>query len=227
MISAEPKLWQIRLAGEFRQQLSRTLAWDPYDWELRLERAWLDLAFSTNSLRALAEAREVVRLNPLQPQIPLRFARHYLAAQRPDLTLLLLSHPPSLSAERLLAGKAHYQMGNYSETIRLAESFWLDPDVRDKLVSPATSNSDLPSVLQRWKAEPQSSALALELAELICQLPAERRDSELLSQLAARFTQELHLQWLIFQTELARQNYEAAAAASLQLAERLASERAP
>ncbi len=118
-------------------------------------------------------------------------------------------------------------MGNYSETIRLAESLWLDSNLRKKLVSPTLRNSDLPGALQRWKEEPQNAARALKLAESICQLPAERRDLELLGQLATRFNQELRLTWFIFQTELARRNYETAAAISLQLAERLDAERAP
>jgi hypothetical protein len=72
------------LAGnELRDELNDRLAWDPLNWELRLERVWLDLAFSTNAQRSLAEAREVTRLNPRQPQIPLRFARHYAPRQPP------------------------------------------------------------------------------------------------------------------------------------------------
>ena len=77
LISHEPRARQFALAKVLRQEWNRTLLWDPYDWELRLECVWLDLAFSGNSQRALAEARDVVKLNPLQPQIPLRLAQHY------------------------------------------------------------------------------------------------------------------------------------------------------
>ncbi|MBI4323896.1 MAG: O-antigen ligase family protein [Chloroflexi bacterium] len=74
---------QRTLAKGFRPYLNRTLARDPYNWELRLERAWFDLAFATNSALAQAEALEVVKLNPRQPEIPLRFAA-YFAERNPD-----------------------------------------------------------------------------------------------------------------------------------------------
>jgi len=74
---------------EMRARLNQTLGHDPYHWELRLERAWLDLAFSTNARLALEEAREVARLNPRQPQIPLRFARFY-ANRAPEVAYKFL-----------------------------------------------------------------------------------------------------------------------------------------
>jgi O-antigen ligase len=65
------------IVPDIRRQLQAAIAADPLNWELRLERARLDLAWSTNATLALAEAREVVRLNPLLAQIPLHFARHF------------------------------------------------------------------------------------------------------------------------------------------------------
>ncbi len=70
------------LGRQCRTELNRTLARDPFNWELRLERVWLDFAFSPNATRTLAEAAEVALLNPQQPQIPLRFA-NYLATRQP------------------------------------------------------------------------------------------------------------------------------------------------
>ncbi len=98
---------QLRLAQDFRQQLNRTLARDPYNWELRLERAWFDLAFATNSALAQAEALEVVKLNPRQPEIPLRFAA-YFAERNPDRALdflrwVDLASPASIRRTLLLA----------------------------------------------------------------------------------------------------------------------------
>ena len=69
---------QIARLPEIRRHLNAGLEWNPLDWELRLERAWLDLAFSTNLVQARHEAWETVRLNPLNAQIPLRFARHFI-----------------------------------------------------------------------------------------------------------------------------------------------------
>ncbi len=71
-------------AGASRERLNHALCLDPMNWELRLERTWLDLAFSTNAVRARQEAFEVVRLNPLETRICLRFARHF--ARRDPLT---------------------------------------------------------------------------------------------------------------------------------------------
>ena len=68
---------RVQEGKQFREELDRSLQRDPFNWELRLERAWLDLAFSTNAARSLAESREVMRLNRMQPLIPLRFAAHY------------------------------------------------------------------------------------------------------------------------------------------------------
>ena len=93
-----------RAADGVRRQLTTALAWDPYNWELRLERAWLDLAFSPELPLGLAEAREVARLNPLQPLIPLRFARH-LAQRDPDLAWEFLS-AGAYSAQTLQAALA-------------------------------------------------------------------------------------------------------------------------
>jgi hypothetical protein len=77
LLSGEPLATQTARAETLRAQLSRTLTRDPINWELRLERTWLDLAFSTNTQRALAEARRTAQLNPLQPFVALRFARHW------------------------------------------------------------------------------------------------------------------------------------------------------
>lgn len=95
------------IAKDFRQQLNRTLARDPYNWELRLERAWFDLAFATHSALAQAEALEVVKLNPRQPEIPLRFAA-YFAERNPDRALdflrgVDLASPASIRRTLLLA----------------------------------------------------------------------------------------------------------------------------
>jgi len=72
-----PRARRRSAAADIRRQLQSAIAADPLNWQLRLERARLDLAWSTNAPLALAEAREVVRLNPLLAQIPLHFARHF------------------------------------------------------------------------------------------------------------------------------------------------------
>jgi hypothetical protein len=60
-----------------RQRLTAALRRDPLNWELRLDRAWLALAFAKDPATVADEAWEVVRLNPLQAEIPLRFARFF------------------------------------------------------------------------------------------------------------------------------------------------------
>lgn len=76
-------------AQAFRRQLDRVLWWNPYQWELRLEKAWFELGFAADNRASLAEAWKVVRLNPLESQIPLRFARHF-ARRHPQTALEFL-----------------------------------------------------------------------------------------------------------------------------------------
>ncbi|MEW6305543.1 MAG: O-antigen ligase family protein [Verrucomicrobiota bacterium] len=95
-----PPETQREQAAAARAQLNRSIAWDPLNWELRLERAWLDLAFSSDRALGLAEAREVCRLNPRQPLIPLRFARHF-AVRDPNAAWEFISQPVLTSGPRL------------------------------------------------------------------------------------------------------------------------------
>lgn len=81
------------LAQRIRERLNRALDNDPFNWELRLERAWLDLAYSTDPRQAIAEARQAGRLNPLQAQIPLRFARHF-SERNPGVAMDFLRSAP-------------------------------------------------------------------------------------------------------------------------------------
>jgi len=57
-----------------RAMFTTHLRLDPLNWELRLERAWLDIAFMKDRQQALQEAVAVTGLNPKQAMIPLRFA---------------------------------------------------------------------------------------------------------------------------------------------------------
>ncbi len=73
------KSWQGNLnasnyADDTRALLTSYLRVDPLNWELRLERAWLDIAFMKDRRKALQEAVMVTGLNPKQAMIPLRFA---------------------------------------------------------------------------------------------------------------------------------------------------------
>ena len=71
------KLMETPAPEEIRDSFHRALRVDPMNWGLRLEGAWVELAFAEDRELALAEAEKVVRLNRLQPQIPLRFARYF------------------------------------------------------------------------------------------------------------------------------------------------------
>jgi len=90
LLAGESHTGQVLQAETLWAQLSRTLARNPFDWELHLERTWLDLAFSTNAARARAEARLTTQLNPLQPLLGLRFARHW-ARSDPEVAWEFLS----------------------------------------------------------------------------------------------------------------------------------------
>lgn len=75
-------------------KIDRALRLDPLNWNLRLEQTWFEFAFTTNRTKGLSNAWITVRLNPLQGQIPLRFARRF-AASYPDVALQFLAavHP--------------------------------------------------------------------------------------------------------------------------------------
>jgi hypothetical protein len=73
-MAREPRKEAVEHAKTLRAEFSRYIALDPLSWELRLERAWLDIAFATDRAQSLTEARAATGLNPKQAQIPLRFA---------------------------------------------------------------------------------------------------------------------------------------------------------
>jgi len=80
-------------ADEIRRELTRAIRLDPMSWELRYERAWLDLAFSQDTELAARSAREASGLNPRQPEIFLRFAQQF-AGRDPEIALQFLSEAP-------------------------------------------------------------------------------------------------------------------------------------
>lgn len=93
LMRAEPLEQQRARADGIREKLNHALTLDPYHWELRLERAWLDIAYSLNAQRAQREALETVRLNPLQTALPARFAAHYAVVDPPFALELLRGIP--------------------------------------------------------------------------------------------------------------------------------------
>ena len=88
-ISNEPKDVRIPMAEAIRRRLNDSIALDPLNWELRLERAWLDLAFFRTTPRPRITVAEAVRINPLQAQTPIAFASA-LVSRDPDWARELL-----------------------------------------------------------------------------------------------------------------------------------------
>lgn len=82
-LSGKPQSEVTENVGRIRHTYTRYLKPDPLDWELRLERAWLDVAFLKDRQVALKEARMATGLNPKQAMIPLRFAE-VLANRDPE-----------------------------------------------------------------------------------------------------------------------------------------------
>jgi hypothetical protein len=78
--------------------LGNALAWRPYNWELRLERAWLEIAFGQSVESALVAVRAAILTNPLQPKIPLRFAAA-LAERHPAYALQFVRSAPTQEYE--------------------------------------------------------------------------------------------------------------------------------
>lgn len=104
--------------ARIRAQLSRSIRWDPLNWQLHLERVWLDLLFSTNQPSARAEAFQVVRLNPLQWQIPSRFAQ-YFATNDASLALQFLQETKISSRPEILSGVLELAWEIERDTARL------------------------------------------------------------------------------------------------------------
>jgi O-antigen ligase len=111
----------LRLA---RETLNRALAWDPYNWELRLERAWVDLVAPETEARGIAEAKETQRLNPLQPRISLEFAK-YFALPNPEVAFQFLRETPATDSSTI------------NETLKLGREISPSPAVLWEL-TPAT-----------------------------------------------------------------------------------------
>lgn len=91
-------------------EIDAALAWQPLNWELRLERAWLRLAAAPES--ALPDALTAMELNPLQTKTPLRFAASFASL-----------HPPS--ALEVLRRARYEKASEVREALRLAWS--IDP----------------------------------------------------------------------------------------------------
>jgi O-antigen ligase len=124
-----PRETQLQPHPYWESEQNRALSLDPLNWELRLERTWFQLSYTTNTARAVSNAWLTIRLNPLQGQIPLQFAR-YFTQRDPDLALQFLAavHPVIPA--------------NHHEALDLAWSITHDPAQLWKL-TPNTTNSIL------------------------------------------------------------------------------------
>ncbi len=136
-------------ARRIRRQLHQAMTRDPFNWELRLERAWLDLAYWPEARRSLEEAWEVTRLNPLQPKIPLRFARHF-RTRNPELAMKFVR------TARLSTPEDIY------EALRLAWEINHEPAQLWELVPPTRTGLDS---LARFAADQQLMPLAAQARE--------------------------------------------------------------
>ncbi|HVY71283.1 MAG TPA: O-antigen ligase family protein, partial [Verrucomicrobiae bacterium] len=93
----KPEQWKPIRAG-----LTRALAQDPANWEVRLERLLLDLDYSRDPRLARDETREMLELCPLQPRLPLLLAQR-VAGQNPALAGELLRKEIPADAKDLRA----------------------------------------------------------------------------------------------------------------------------
>ena len=80
-------------AAAVRDRINRILRLDPYNANLRAERAAFDLDHSADPARAKHEIRDACRLNPLNELIPLHFARHTVTND-PAFALELIQRAP-------------------------------------------------------------------------------------------------------------------------------------
>lgn len=76
-----------------RDRLNRLLWLDPYNGNLRSERAEFDLDHTADTARAKREIRDACRLNPLNEMIPLHFARRTVTND-PSFALELIRNAP-------------------------------------------------------------------------------------------------------------------------------------
>ena len=101
-MGSEPGWSRTARLAEVIGYVNSGLRLDPLNWSLRLERAWLTIAFGDRA-RGLELAVEVARLNRRQIQIPLRFARHY-ADKEPEVALQFVVAATAEDASALADG---------------------------------------------------------------------------------------------------------------------------
>ena len=87
-----------------RARFNRLLRLDPFNAELRADRAWFDLKHSTNTTRTQFEIREACRLNPLNEATALIFAEHAVTNDPPfALELIRQAHRSEPNLPKFLA----------------------------------------------------------------------------------------------------------------------------
>ena len=98
----EPRADWPRLSADILAQARRYQRYDPLDWELRYEMAWLALFFQPDPERGISEALKACRANPMQHRIPLAFARHF-RDDRPETAFQFLKLvPPGVGTKHSL-----------------------------------------------------------------------------------------------------------------------------
>jgi tetratricopeptide (TPR) repeat protein len=185
--SNDTRAGQLRVVMEARERLQRALRWNPYSWQLRLERAWLDLASSPDRRRAHDEAFETVRLSPLQSKIPLRFAGQFVESD-PDFALQMLRTIKAPDGATL----AVMLRDCWQITGQTSDLWALTPDTVDGLTTLATfalEKNLAPLAVQAWQRlkgrmdpvrlaakliDAQRPDLALELLEKAPSTPASQ-----------------------------------------------------
>ena len=89
----EPRADWPRLSAGILDQARKYQRYDPLDWELRYEMAWLALFFQPDPESGISEALKACRANPIQHRIPLAFARHF-REDRPETAFQFLKLVP-------------------------------------------------------------------------------------------------------------------------------------
>jgi O-antigen ligase len=90
--------------------LARTVAMDPYNWEPRFDLLWLELTLKPQTAVMVKKGWEVMKLNPLQPEIPLRIAEALSQSDKEEAIHFLHAFPPEENPSLIYALRVALQI---------------------------------------------------------------------------------------------------------------------
>ena len=190
---------------------------------------WSLCPSTPQGFKTLSDVALGLRLYPLAAQAALRLqekgevdreslAARLLDSQRPDLVLALIPTNAPGARWHLLRARAEWARKNYAGAVAEAESVWMESRLAGTEIFRRSAGEDA--------VEKSAGVLNVEeaaaRAESLFRRPAAGRDLGQLQLLSGRFPESLRIRWMVFRTELERNQSEAAAGTAVEMARRVA-----